>query len=93
MSPAVAFDEHEHSVFDEEEADPNDEDDEEEFDEEDGFDSNEANWARKEALRQGKVLATGAPLSVVHQLCQCSILAQIVNSESWQRSSARTRAD
>ena len=55
----MAYDEYEHSVFDDVEAD-HDEGQVDDFDEEDGFDSNEANWARKEALSQGKVLAKGA---------------------------------
>ncbi len=63
VSPAVAYDEYEHSVFDEEsDKDEKEEEEEDEYDEEEGFDSNEANWARKEALRKGKVLAKGASL-------------------------------
>jgi len=58
----VAYDEHVHTVFDEysDSGDGEAEEDKDE-DEEDEEDENDANWARKEALRQGKVWTKGEP--------------------------------
>ena len=56
----MAYDEHVHSVFDEY-SDSGDGEGDEEEEEEDDEESNDANWARKEALRQGKVWTKGAP--------------------------------
>jgi len=60
----VAYDEHVHTVFDEysDSGDGEGEDDEDR-EEEDEEDENDANWARKEALRQGKVWTKGEALT------------------------------